>query len=256
MKNPIAAALHSLLLAAAALACAAPLTQAAASPLDWMRGEKIVGNGNIKKQTRELAHFTGVTLSLPGKLELRIGNTESVTIETDDNVLPLIESVIEDGVLKLRPSKRNLNLQTRNLKIVVQARSVDNLKLGGSGSIESDALRGDKLRLDIGGSGSINVKGLEAENAVVAIGGSGNLRAGPGKIGRISITIAGSGDVDLGQVKAQDVSVNVAGSGAATVAASGSLSATIAGSGDVNYYGTPSISKTVAGSGTVKKLGD
>ena len=256
MKNPITALLRPLVLAAAALACAMPLTQATASPFDWMGGEKVVGNGNIKKQTRELAHFTGVALSLPGKLELRIGNTESVTIETDDNILPLIDSVIEDGVLKLRPSKRKLNLQTRTLKIVVQARSIDQIKLGGSGSIEADALRADKLTFDIGGSGSINLKGIDSDSAVVAIGGSGNLRAGSGKVNRISISIGGSGDVDLGQVKSQDVSVNVAGSGKAIVAASASLSATIAGSGDVNYYGNPAVSKTVAGSGSVKKLGD
>jgi len=250
--------LRRLVLAAAALACALPLTltQAQASPFNWIAGEKIQGSGNMTRQTRELAHFTAVSLNLPGKLELRIGNTESVSIETDDNLLPLIESVIEDGMLKLRPAKRNLNLQPRNLRIVVQARSVDQIKLGGSGSIESDALKGDKLRFEIGGSGSINVKGLDGDSAVVAIGGSGNLRSGPGKVNRVSVSIGGSGDVDLGQVRAQDASVNVAGSGEALVWASNSLSASIAGSGDVKYYGDPKTSKSVAGSGTLRRMGD
>ena len=44
-------------------------------------------------------------------VELRIGNSEGITIETDDNLLPLIETVIENGTLKIRPVKRNMNLQ-------------------------------------------------------------------------------------------------------------------------------------------------
>lgn len=250
-------ALRQLVLAVAALSCALSPSQAQAGPRDWFSGgEQVQGSGNIKQQQRALGHFTALSMGLPGKLELRIGNSESVTIETDDNLLPLIESVIEDGMLKLRPARRNLNLRTRSLKIIVQARSLDHIKLGGSGSIESDALRGDKLRFDIGGSGSITLKGLEGDSASVAIGGSGNLRSGPGKVKNVSISIGGSGDVDLGRVKAQDVSVSMAGSGEATVWAASELSASIAGSGDVKYYGDPRTSKSVAGSGSLRRLGD
>ena len=248
--------LRHVVLAFAALASIVPATQAHAAGLDWFGGNRIEGSGNIKSLTRELGHFTGVAVNLPSQVELRIGNTESVTIETDDNLLPLIESVVEDGTLKLRTGKRNLNFKTRTLKIVVHARSIDRIALGGSGTIESDVLRGDKFKFDIGGSGSINLKGIEGNAVVVAVGGSGNLRSGPGTAGKVSVSIGGSGDVQLGQVKAQDANVSVAGSGEATLWVSGALSASIAGSGDVNYYGDPKVSKSVAGSGTLKRLGD
>lgn len=248
--------LRHLTLAVAALACVLPASAALASPMDWIAGEKVQGSGNIKKQTRELAHFTGVSHSLPGKVEIRIGNTESVTIETDDNLLPLIDSVIEDGTLKLRPSKRNLNMHTRTLKIIVQAKNLERLALGGSASIDADIMRGDKLRVDLGGSGSINLKGMEGDSLKVTVGGSGNLRSGPGTVNKVAISIGGSGDVDLGQIKAQEASVSVAGSGEATVWASGTLNASIAGSGDVQYYGDPKTSKSVAGSGGLRRIGD
>lgn len=247
--------LRQVVLAAAALAAVAPAGVALASPLDWVTGERVQGSGTIKKQSRELAHFTGVSLSLPASVELRIGNAESISIETDDNLLPLIETVIEDGTLKVRPAKKNMNLQARTMKIVIQAKEVDRIALGGSGSIESDALRGGKMDFVLGGSGSIVVKGLEAESVKVKVGGSGNFKSGAGNTGRISVSIGGSGDVDVGQVKAREASVSVAGSGEATVWASDVLNMSVAGSGDVNYYGDPKLSKSVAGSGSARRLG-
>ncbi|SHH06240.1 head GIN domain-containing protein [Massilia sp. CF038] len=247
--------LRQIALAVSMIACAIPATQAVASPLEWMGGERIQGSGVIKTQKRELAHFTGVNLSLPANMELRIGTTESVTIETDDNLLAQVETVIENGTLKIRPVKRTSNFTTRAMKIIVTAKEINRIALGGSGSIASDALKAGKLAIDLGGSGTINLKALEADTVSVSVGGSGNLKTGGGNAGTVSISIGGSGDVDLGQVKSREASVSVAGSGEATVWASDVLSVTIAGSGDVNYFGDPKISRSVVGSGGTKRLG-
>ena len=253
--STLATSLRGMLLAAAVFAGTVPAGSTLASPLDWIGGEKVQGSGAIKKQTRELAHFTGVSLNLPGSMEVRIGNTESITIEADDNIVPLIDTVIESGVLKVRPIKRNMNLQARHLKFIVNAKQVERLSLGGSGAIEADALRGKKITVDLGGSGSISVKGMEAEAIALSVGGSGNLKSGAGSAGSLSVSIGGSGEVDVGQVRSRDASVSVAGSGEATVWVSNDLSVTIAGSGDVNYYGDPRLSRSVVGSGGTRRLG-
>lgn len=246
---------RQVVMAAALVACAVPLTIAVAGPMDWVSGAKVQGSGKVVKQTRHLAHFTGVNLNVPGDMVLRLGTTESITIETDDNMLPLIESVIEDGVLKIRPVKRNTNLHTRNMRIVVMAKDIDRLALSGSGSIDSDALKANKLTFDIGGSGSINLKGMHAEAVAISVGGSGDLKSGAGKADSLSVAIGGSGDVDVGRVQARDASVSVAGSGEAIVWANAGLSVTIAGSGDVTYYGDPKVSTSVLGSGDITRLG-
>jgi hypothetical protein len=246
--------LGTLMLALAAIAIAVPAAPALAAAPGWS-SERVQGSGNIKTESRSVGHFSGVAMALPGNMELRIGNTEGLTIETDDNLLPLIETVVEDGTLKLRPAKRNVNFDTRRLKIVVTAKSVDNLALSGAGAIEADPLRAPKMHIDLGGSGSINVKGIESESLSVSVGGSGNLKIGAGNARRLSVSLAGSGDVDLGRVHSIDASVNVAGSGDATIAVRDNLKVAIAGSGDVNYYGDPKVSKSVVGSGGTKRLG-
>lgn len=245
--------LGRLLLAAAALAIVAPATAALAAPF-WS-GERVEGSGKISRQDRELGHFNAIAFALPGKLELRIGHTEGLSIETDDNLLPLIETVVENGTLHLRPVRGNLDLETRHLKIVLHARQIERIALGGAGTIESDPLRSPRLQVSIGGSGSIDVKSIESDALTVAIGGSGNLRAGGGSVARLSVSIGGSGDVQLAPLQAGAARVSVAGSGDATVWARDSLRVTIAGSGDVKYYGDPALNRTVAGSGEALRLG-
>ena len=159
------------------------------------------------------------------------------------------------GTLKLRPIRNNVQLDTRNLKLVVQARNIERIALGGSGAIEVQRLRAPKLEVNLGGSGTITIGQVEADALAVSLGGSGKLKAGGGAVRRVSVSIGGSGDVELGQVSCDEASVNVAGSGNATVWARNALSVSIAGSGDVNYYGDPQVSKTVIGSGSTRRLG-
>jgi len=236
---------------ACALACAAAPSAAGGWP--W-GGEQVQGSGSIKRQARQVAHFNGLALEVPGKLELRMGDSEDVTIETDDNLLPLVETVVENGTLKIRPTKRNLNLKTKHLKIVVNARQIERLALGGSGSIDADALRAPRLDVDLGGSGDISVRGLESDTVAVNLGGSGDFKAGKGTARKLSVSIGGSGTVDMGRVQSDSASVSVAGSGEATVWARNELSMTIAGSGDVNYYGDPRLSKSIVGSGDARRI--
>lgn len=243
--------LRCLTLALAVLAVALP--PASAQARGW-HADKVQGSGHVKTETRALGHFNGVALALPGSMELRIGASESVTIETDDNLLPLIETVIENGTLQVRASNR-ANFDAQRLKIVVQARAVDKLALDGSGSIDADPLRGARVTLDVGGSGSIRVKRIDSDALTVAVGGSGDVKVDGGAAAALSLSIAGSGDVDLGKLKSVKASVNIAGSGDAIVAVRDALNATIAGSGDVTYYGDPRISKTMMGSGSVSRAG-
>jgi hypothetical protein len=247
---------HQLLLAACVLACAAPLTQTVAHAANWgWGGDQVQGNGVIKRQQRDVKNFTGVANGLAANVEVHIGATESVTIETDDNLLPLIKTSVEDGVLKIEPTQRNMNLQTKHMKIVVQAKSLDRLSLGGSGTIDSDALRAKSLHLSLGGSGTINLKGVDADTLSVNLGGSGDVRIAGGTASDLSLKIGGSGDVKMGNVRSERVSVKIAGSGQATVWARETLKLTAAGSGDVHYYGDPQVSKTAVGSGDVRRLG-
>jgi hypothetical protein len=256
MNHPaIRTTLRALFLAAGLLAVVAPMSAASAGPLSWLGGgERVRGSGKIVKQNRELGHFTALATSVSGDVDIRMGSSESVTVETDDNILPLIETVVENGTLRIRPVKRDLQLDTRNMKIVVTVRTLNRVSVAGSGAVDADRLQAESLTFDVGGSGSINLRNLQSESVAIALGGSGTLKAS-GNTERLQISIGGSGRVEAGQLAARTATVSIGGSGQATVWAQKSLNLSVAGSGDIGYYGDPQISKSIMGSGTIKRIG-
>jgi hypothetical protein len=217
-------------------------------------GETVDGNGVMRTQERQVSGFTGVALGLPAKLEVKLGPVEAVTIEADENLLPLIETKVERGSLDIKPARRNLNLSSKSIRIVVQAKNIEKLAIGGSGSIAADAIKGKDLSLDIGGSGAIEVKRADVQSLSAAIGGSGDVKVA-GAARSVSIAIGGSGKADAQSLVADSAAINIAGAGDAWIAARSSLDVTIVGSGDVRYWGDPSVHKTVLGSGSIKRAG-
>ena len=245
--------MRHLVLAAGALALIAPAAPALAGSFSWS-GNTVKGSGTLQKQIRALAHFDTIELGMPGHVELRLGDSESVSVETDDNLLPLIETSVENGILKIHATRRNAALAPSALHFVVQAKNIERLKVGGSGSISAAGLRGDKLQFDVGGSGSIEVQRLQAKAVKVAIGGSGNFK-GDGATEQLSVAIGGSGGVEAGKLAAGTVQASIGGSGTAVVWARQTLAASIGGSGDIEYYGDPQLSRSVHGSGSVHRIG-
>jgi hypothetical protein len=241
---------------AAALFVSAPFATTTANAWDWGSGwgKTVSGSGNVKTENRNVANFTGIALSLGATVEVRQGNTESLTIEGDDNILPLIETVVEGASLKIRPLEKNTSFRTKNLKIIVNAKTIESLAIGGSGDIRANTLKTEKLKVSIGGAGEVRITTLDTDTLSADIAGSGDMSVG-GRANTLTSSIAGSGDIKAGKLEAKTVKLSIAGSGAAAVWATEALKVSIAGSGDVKYYGDAKVSKSVAGSGSIVRVG-
>jgi len=247
------------LLTSTALAVALAAAAAASLPaqaMDWRHafGGSVTGSGTIKSETRAVSGFSGVALSLDASVQIQQGAAEGVTVEADDNLLPLIETVVEGGILKIRPATRNGSLSSRHLKIVVRAKTIDRLSIAGSGDIYAETLKTAKLNASIAGAGDLRIKSLDTDALGVKIAGSGDFDAA-GRAASLHASIAGSGDVKAARLEAKDVEVSIAGSGDANVWARETLKVKVAGSGDVKYYGDAALQKSVVGSGEIKRLG-
>ena len=251
-KSPKAfASILSVLTLASALAGAS-----ASAQTSWEFGtKKVVGSGHAISVKRELAPFHGIAVNLPGKVELVQGNSEAIAIEADDNLLPLIETVVNNGELTIRPVKGvNLSGNTK-IKITVNVRSVDSLSVAGSADMSAANLVAPTLTSSIAGSGRIRIKDLQSSALTVSVAGSGRFEA-QGATKAMDVNIAGSGDVSVPKLSAQDVQISIAGSGDATLWVRKGLTVNIAGSGDVRYYGEGSLrDSSTIGSGRVKHMG-
>lgn len=217
--------------------------------------ETLTGSGRPVTETRAVSGFTGVALGIPGRLEITQGGAESLSITADDNALPFIQTVVENGTLKIRWSEKNMNVSRVTIRMALGAKALERLAVGGSGTVRVAQLKAARLSLGVGGSGDITIGSLATGDLETSIGGSGNVIIEGGSADSISASIAGSGDLKAPKLAAKRVKVNVAGSGDASVWASETLNVSVAGSGSIRYYGDPKVGKSIVGSGDVRRLG-
>lgn len=221
---------------------------------DWGWGPKVTGSGHITTTSRAITGFSSIDLSIPADVKLVQGSSEGLTLETDDNISPLVETVVENGRLVIRFQKKIGSINTKVLRMTVNARTIEQLEVSGSGNISADKLQAPHLKCNIAGSGDMRIGDLDVSSLRVSIAGSGDFLAS-GKTDTLEGSIAGSGDIRTHGLSANSVKITIAGSGDAAVWAKRQLKISIAGSGDVSYFGDAEVSKSIAGSGSIRHLG-
>ncbi len=217
--------------------------------------EKIEGNGKLKKESREMTSYTAVASSGSWDVMIAYGESNTIQVEGDENLLNYIETEVKDGRLSIRP-KKNVNLRSKNkITVYVSLTKMTGIYLSGSGDIIGQGrFRNDGTTdFKLSGSGSIKLNFDKVKTAEVAISGSGDILLA-GSANTVNTKISGSGNADCSNLIADDASAHVSGSGNVKLNANHSVDASISGSGNISYKGAATdIRKHVAGSGRLVK---
>ncbi len=235
---------------ALALTCAAVV----GCSISWSGTKTVRGSGHVISEARPGSSFDRVAVAGSGHLSIFQGEDESLTIEADDNLLPLIKSSVSGGWLRLGPENVNLS-PTSTIRYSLQLKSLRELSLSGSLEADAPALKTDQLTINISGSGRVRLPKLDAGGFDVHISGSGDIDVA-GKVDRQSCQISGSGNYRAGDCESQSAAIHISGAGDATVWVHRSLDAHVSGSGNIRYYGAPQVSSGISGSGSVHSLGN
>jgi hypothetical protein len=213
------------------------------------RIETVTGSGTIISEERQVPVFNQISLKGSGKVILTKGENQNVRVNTDDNIMPHIQTEVKN--CKLLISHERNNLRPTVLKFHIAVANLEGVSISGSGDINgNDEFNSDNFYADIGGSGDIAIK-VSANRLESNISGSGSIYLA-GSTNSYDATITGSGDVDAFELRARESSVVITGSGNCRVSVSDKLRAKITGSGDVLHKGQPQISQSITGSGKVK----
>jgi hypothetical protein len=134
------------------------------------------GSGQVKTESREVSGFTRVDLAGTGEVTISQGPAESLTIEADDNVLPVLISEVSDSTLKLGTKPRTTVRAHSPIRYRVTMKDLTGVTLSGSGSVTANGMQLRALRTDISGSGTVNVSG-SADRQDIQLSGSGRYEA-------------------------------------------------------------------------------
>lgn len=247
---------------------------------------QVRGNGNVVSEDRNPGSFTSIEVNNSADIYITEGSSNTVTVKTDENILPIITTKVSDGVLVVSNSKSfrsaevlEVHVTMKNIHKLTSSGSGDiyckgvsgtdvyvrlngsgdfeadfsvknlELKLNGSGDAEVSGVRG-QLQIYISGSGDVEADDLQLETCSMKIMGSGDIKLN-GSAAKLTVRQTGSGDVNAYNLKAVDVTVSNSGSGDMVVHAIESLDVSLNGSGDVTYTGSPRVNIEAHGSGDV-----
>jgi len=231
------------------------LTLIASSILLTACGLNIVrGSGKLVTESREVRGFDRISLTSSGEVILTQGDRESLTVETDDNVMQYVKTEVEGGTLTLG-TRTGVVVSPTKLIFTLTVKDLDGMTATGSGDIVVERFDTDRLEIKTTGSGDVRIDALAAEEITVQITGSGGVDLA-GQVSAQEATVSGSGKYQAGDLRSETATVKTTGSGGATVWVTESLDARTTGSGSIDYYGTPTVDVSSTGSGTVKGLGD
>ncbi|MDQ3924800.1 MAG: DUF2807 domain-containing protein, partial [Actinomycetota bacterium] len=187
---------------------------------------------NVTSESRNVSGFEEVELQGVGNLSIQQTDTESLTVEAEEDLLPKVRTEVVDNRLIIGPKPNTSVLTTEPINYRLTVKDLSALEVSGSGSVDTEGISTDELAVTITGAGDVKING-KANSQQVAILGSGDYRA-----------------EDL---ESKEVKVDVRGSGSAIVNVSDELNAEVSGSGSVEYKGDPTVNQYVSGAGWVSK---
>ncbi len=216
---------------------------------------KVSGSGPIVTETRGLSGFTEIKSEISADIFITPENKYEVVIEGQQNIIDVIETVLNNGVLTIRVRNNTIIKPDEKIKVHISSPDIRSLSISGSGNMHViEPLSTSDLRLKISGSGNIHIQSLSAYSVDANISGSGAINIQGGTVARENLDIGGSGSINLLGLESANSSVKIAGSGDAHVFVKESLKVRISGSGSVYYKGEPAIDVQITGSGKLKKV--
>ncbi len=209
------------------------------------------GTGAVQTETRNVDGFHGVQSDIPGDVEIRVATSYSVEARAQGNLLPLLKTEVEDGVLHVYFDE-NVS-SSKEITLLVSGPSFDKLSVSGSGKIRVETpLQSEKMDISVSGSGDFTMLQATIGTLECSVSGSGNVEIG-GTANSTEAHISGSGEINAKKLAINELKAHVAGSGSIYAHVNQTIEAHVSGSGNVYYTGDPRVDSDVSGSGNVSR---
>jgi hypothetical protein len=192
--------------------------------------QTIQGSGNVVTTERNIGDFTSIQVDMGADVVLTQGDSETLTIEAEDNLMPYIETNIRNGRLIVSiPHNVSLTL-IQSIRLHITFDTLQEIEIFGSSQITGENLNLDTLTIAFSGSGSTWLTGEVDEQ---------------------TINIRGQATMNNFDLAGRNVTVDISGNGIINVNATDTLNVTIAGQGDIHYIGSPTITENISGQANI-----
>jgi Putative auto-transporter adhesin, head GIN domain len=194
------------------------------------------GSGNIVTEKRNTGSFSEIKVSSSIDVDVQQGNETSVVVEADDNIVQLIKTNVENGVLVIS-LKDNYGISNATTTVHVISPVYTSFTASSSSSITGKTTIANTTKINLKASSSANIEmTLDAPSVEIKSSSSADITAA-GKTKNLKVDASSSATIKLGELKAEVVDVEASSSSDVKVFASVSLKANAHSSADIVYTG-------------------
>ena len=218
----------------------------------------ITGSGNMISEDREVSGFDRIAVGDGMWLYLTQGDQESLRIEAEDNILPLITSRVSGDQLVVRVDQANrgrIFSSTGPINVYVTMIDVNRVEISGGGRLETESLVSDGFNLEVSGGGRVNIGSLQTDRFQVNLSGGSHAEIS-GQVDEMDLTVSGGGGIEAEDMQCRTALIDMSGGGNGTIWVTERLDATLSGGSRMSYYGNPQVSDSISGGGSLRPLGD
>lgn len=208
------------------------------------------GNGNVIKETREVKSFSAIHVGGAFNIILTQGDTESLTVEADENLQPIIRTQVRENTLEIS-SEENIR-NSKALNIYINFRDLDKMDISGACDISGTSpLRFDRLNFEASGASEIDLE-LTANFLLCDFSGASEINFS-GQAGECEIEVSGASEISAYDLVVEELELRASGASDAKVHATKSLKVTTSAASSVRYMGDPVVDSNISGAGSLKK---
>ena len=202
----------------------------------------VKGSGNVVNKLRKVENFNKLDIDGTFNIYLSQGDTESLRIETDDNLHQYILTKVVNGKLIIKVAK-NVNFRnvTKN-NIYIKVKDIELINAGGMCDISGTTkINSDKLFINASGMTNIKLNIFCDQLNIKSSGMSDCIFKGKADV--IIIDSSGTNDIIAKDFIAEKAFIQKSGMSDISVYANKEISISSSGIGDITYYGNPVIKK-------------
>ena len=200
--------------------------------------EIIEPSENIVKAKYPQEAFDKVENHVVGTIQLVQSDKSRVTLSAPENYIDLFEFENKDGKLDIKFAKKNVNIHTEDVTIIVYTPTLSEVKNAGVADICLDSLTTNEFVVRNSGVGSLQLNQVKAQKIDVSCSGVGSINI-DGETDEADYSCSGVGGIHAKEMRAREVNAKVSGVGGIDCYASDYIKGNVSGVGGLNFAGHP-----------------
>jgi len=216
-----------------------------------LMAQSLRGNGNMQTQDRKVSGFKGINVSGGFSVEVTQGNSESLRIEAEENLLDNIKTEVRNGVLHIY-NEDGISTN-KGMKAYITLRELNRVDIsGGVKVVGKSAFKTDALRLDMSGASKVTMD-INTDELKADMSGASKVEL-MGRADNVTMGMSGASKVEAADLQAKNVRVEASGASKVRVYATETLDIDASGATVVAYKGSPTITAETSSASKITKL--